>query len=128
MFEPEQDICRLAADLVLATQALADAEHACKDTAHTAAVLERSLVALAAEIYALEFDLVLDGPVQRHCGQDRASAERSIRAQAAEFIASLVPLPAASLGAGHPPVNTRMVLGSKFDLLWDALIKAGYLH
>jgi len=128
MFEPEQDICRLAADLVLATQALADAEHACKDTAHTAAVLERSLVALAAEIYALEFDLVLDEPAQRRCGQDRASAERSIRAQAAEFIASLVLLPAASLGAGHPPVNTRMVLGSKFDLLWDALIKAGYLH
>ncbi len=127
MFEHEQHVCRMAAELVLATQALADTEIARADTAHRAAVLERSLVSLVEEVYALEFDLELHRTEQPFGERDVTPAESSIRALAAEFIASLVLIPADSAEAGGYPLNTSMLLGSKFDALADALGRAGYL-
>jgi hypothetical protein len=127
MFDQEQHVCRLAAELVLATQALADTENARADTAHSAAALERSLVSLVEEVYALEFDLEPHATEQSFGEPGATLPESSIRALAAEFIASLVLNAADSPEAGSYPLSTSMLLGSKFDALSDALGRAGYL-
>jgi len=122
MFDPEQEICRLAADLVLATQAHVDAENTCADTANTAAALERSLVSLAEEVYAMEFDLYADSVAGPDGDKRTVQTADAIHALAAEFLASLV-----QMKDGEPQLTTSVLLGNTFDALSDALSRAGYL-
>lgn len=127
MFEQEQRVCRLAADVVLATQALAEAENACAATAHCAAVVERSLVSLVEEVYAVEFDLALGRTEQPRREVAVAPTEQRIHALAAAFVASLCDITDDFMLADDLPLDSSMLLGSKFHALSAALSKAGYL-
>ena len=122
MFDPEHEICRLAADLVLATWAHVDAENACADTANTAAILERSLVSLAEEVYAMEFDVYGESAPGPDGDKRTVQTADAIHASAAEFLASLV-----QMQDGEPQLTTSVLLGNTFDALSDALSRAGYL-
>ena len=66
MFDQERHVCRLAADAVQATQAYVRAKKSCADTVNSAAALERSLLSLVEEVYAVEFELLC---------QDRATED-----------------------------------------------------
>lgn len=127
MIEQEQRVCRLAADVVLATRALAEAENAHTATAHCAAVVERSLVSLVEEVYAVEFALALGGNKEPRREVAVAPSEQKIQALAADFIASLADFAGDSTQAADLPLDASMLLGSKFDALSAALSKAGYL-
>jgi hypothetical protein len=128
MFDQEQQVCRLAADAVLATQAYVRAAKARADTANRAAALERSLLSLVAEVYAIEFELSLDPEAPRSRKQDTAPADAAIHALAAQFIASLVQRPGEMAGAGGLPVQASVLMGNEFAALDDALRGAGYLE
>lgn len=128
MFEQEQRVCRLAADVVLATRALAETENARAATAHCAAVVERSLVSLVEEVYAVEFDLALGGNEQPRREVAVAPTEQKIHALAAAFVASLCDMTEDFMQADDLPLDSSMLRGSKFDALSAALSKAGYLN
>jgi len=127
LFEQEQRVCRLAADVVLATRALAEAENARATTAHCAAVVERSLVSLVEEVYAVEFDLALGRNEQPRREAAVAPMEQKIHALAADFIASLADITGDATQAAELPLDASILLSSKFDALSAALSKAGYL-
>jgi hypothetical protein len=127
MFDQEQHVCRLAADVVLATRSYADAKKACADVANSAAAFERSLLALVAEVYAIEFELSLDPEAQWSRKHDTAPADAAIRALAAQFIASLVQRPGDMAGADLP-VQTSVLTGNELAALDEALRGEGYLE
>jgi len=128
LFEQEQHVCRLAADMVLATRALERAEGDHGVTAPLAAIVECRLVLLVDEIYATAFDRIVDGidPRSFECG-DPSSSQR-IYDLAAEFIASLPSATARLVEAGEQPLAARMLLGCKFDALAHALADGGHLR
>lgn len=128
MFEQEQHVCRLAADMVRATLSLADAERAGMDTALVASSAEHSLVLLVEAVYAKECELVMDSIGQGSRRPAVLVAEQRIQALAAEFIASLTRISSRSAEAEDLPLRARMLLGAEFDALSDALSKAGYLR
>jgi hypothetical protein len=128
LVEQEQHVCRLAADMVLATRALARAESAREITAPLAAIVECSLVLLVEEIYATAFDCIVDGIDPGSFERGIPSTNRRIRDLAAEFIASLPSATARLAEAGDEPLAARMLSGCKFDALSDALSEAGYLR
>jgi hypothetical protein len=128
LVEQEQHVCRLAADMVLATRALARAESAREATAPLAAVVECSLVLLVEEIYATAFDRIADGIDPGSFEREVASSNQAIFDLAAEFIASLPSVTARLRKAGDQPLAARMLLGCKFDALAHALSDAGYLR
>jgi hypothetical protein len=128
MFDQEQHVCRLAADVVLATQAYVHAEKACADVANPAAAFERSLLSLVAEVYAMEFESSQDRAMEGSRDRDMTPSGGPIYALAAEFIASLVQGPEEAAGAGESPVPTSVLLGREFNALNDALRVAGYLE
>lgn len=114
--------------MVRATRALAAAENTRTATAYRRAVVERSLVSLVEEVYAVEFDLAL-------CNDDRlcreravTPTERKIRALAAEFIASLNASGGDFADADGVSLTASMLLGGKFDALSSALSRAGFLR
>ena len=127
MFDQERHVCHLAADVVRAAEAYVRAKNACADVANFAAALERSLLSLVEEIYAVEFELCQDRAMEVSRDRDATSAGRAIGALAAEFIASLVQDPAEQAEAGELPVPTNVLLGREFDALSDALRAAGCL-
>jgi hypothetical protein len=127
MFDQEQHVCRLAADVVLATRSYADAKKACADVANSAAAFERSLLALVAEVYAIELELSLDPEAQWSRKHDTAPVDAEIRALAAKFIASLVQTPEEMAVVGDLPVQTSVLMGNELAALDHALCGAGYL-
>ena len=127
MFDQEQHVCRLAADVVLATQAYVHAKKVCADVANSAAAFERSLLSLVAEVYAMEFESSQDRAMEGSRDRDMTPSGSTIHALAAKFIASLVQGPEEPAGAGELPVRTSVLLGRDFNALNDALRVAGYL-
>ena len=128
MFEQEQRVSRLAADVVLATRALARAESAHEVTAPLAAIVECSLVLLVEEIYTAACDRIVDGIDPGYFERGIASTSQGIYDLAAEFIASLPSVTARSVEAGDQPLAARMLLGCKFDALAHALTDGGHLR
>ena len=128
MFDQEQHVCRLAADVVLAIRAYVHAKKARAGVANPAAAFERSLLSLVAEVYAVEFELCQDREIEGSCDRDTTLPGNSIHVLAAKFIASLVQGPEEQAGAGELPVGTSVLLGSEFNALNDALRVAGYLE
>ncbi len=128
MVEHEQHVCRLAADMVLATRALARAESAREVTAPLAAIVECSLALLVEEIYATAFDRVVDGIDPGSFEREVPSSYQTIYDLVAEFIASLPSVTARLREADDQPLAARMLSGCRFDALAHALSNAGYLR
>lgn len=128
MFEQEQQVCRLAADMVLATRALARAESAREVTAPLAAIVECSLALLVEEIYTTAFDRIVDGIDPDSFESEVPSSNQTIYDLAADFIASLPSVTARLREAGDQPLAARMLSGCRFDALAHALSEAGYLR
>jgi hypothetical protein len=126
LFDQEQRVCRLAAEMVRATRALAQAEGGRAATAYCAAVVERSLVSLVEEVYAVEFDLALGSNDRLRRERGVTPTEQKIHALAADFISSLADNAGDSMQADDSPLAASMLLGGKFDALSAALRQAGY--
>ena len=119
--DDERALGRLAAGVVLATRALAEAERARVDTTLAAIIVESRVVSLVEEVYAAEFDAdreEMDGCLL-------SPDESTIHALAAAFIASLVLNPADAVSMRL--LRSSVLLGCPFDALSDALGAAGYL-
>ena len=128
MFDQQQHVCRLAADVVRATQAYVRTRKFCANVENSAAALESSLVSLVEEVYAMECEWSLDPTIEACRDGETTSPGGAIHALAAEFIASLVQRPEEQARAGELPVRTSVLLGREFDALSDALWVAGYLE
>ena len=128
MFDEDRHVCRLAADAVRAAQAYAHAKKSCADVVNSAAALERSLLSLVEEVYAMEFELCQDRAADGSREGGTTSPGEAIHALAAEFIASLVQDPEEGSKAGELPLRTSVLLGNEFDALSDALRAADYLE